>query len=122
VAHQKPSGGQGGEAPNRSDLRLVRQALRNDWPVSSAVKGRILKRLINYLDVRTEEGATAPDRTVIMAARTLAAFCGLTLKQQQLDLARSRAEGPTADVTLADLVVEAERRAEERKASRESAL
>jgi hypothetical protein len=84
------------------------------------MKGRILKRLISYLDTRTDEGATAPDRTVIMAARTLAAFCGLTLKQQALDLHRQKLEGVTPDVSLADLVAEAERRAEERKASREN--
>jgi hypothetical protein len=112
--------GQGGDAPSRSDLRLVRQALRNDWPVTTAVKSRILKRIISYLDVRTEEGATAPDRTVIMAARTVAAFCGLTLKQQALDLARQKTEGVKPEVSLADLVAEAERRAEERKASRET--
>jgi hypothetical protein len=120
VAKQPPTGGQGGNAPNRSDLRLVRQALRNDWAVPPATKGRILKRLISYLDIRTEEGATARDRTVIMAARTLAAFCGLTLKQQALDLHRQRLEGVKADVSLADLVGEAERRAEERTATRDT--
>ena len=66
-----------------------------------------------------KKGATAPDRIVLGAARALAAFCGLALKQQQLDLMREKVEGKKSEVSLADLVAEAEQRAENRKRERE---
>jgi hypothetical protein len=94
--------------------------LRNDWPVPTRTKAKILKRIISYLDTACDEGATAADRTVLTAAKTLAIYCGLTLKQQALDLTRQRLEGVKPDVSLADLVAEAERRAEERRATRET--
>jgi hypothetical protein len=121
--HTDEPGGQGDsvdvEELTRSDLDLIRQAARNDWPVPPAVRTKIVERLWSYLDKQCEEGATAPDRVVLGAARALAAFCGLALKQQQLDLMRERIEGKKSDVNLVDLVGEAEQRAEARKRERE---
>jgi hypothetical protein len=74
----------------RADLALVRQALRQDWPVPPGVKAQILQRLIDYLDREHEEGATAGDRQVIAAARTLYQFMTLSIDQQKLDLERER--------------------------------
>ena len=85
-------GGQG-EEPTRSELALERRAVRQDWPIPHDVQVKILKRLVEYLDRECEEGATAKDRVVISAARTLAAFGNLSLKQQILDLARERFDG-----------------------------
>ncbi len=116
---RKQSGGQG-DGLTRSDLRLIRQAARNDWPIAARVRTKITQRLIDYLDASSKQGAAAPDRIVLGAARALAAFCGLSLKQQQLDLMRERLDGRKSEVSLADLVAEAERRAEERKSERES--
>jgi len=82
-------GGQG-DAPSRSDLRLEEQAVRNDWPIPPTVKRQILQRLIDYLDRACDEGATAPDRVVIAAARVLAQFGSLSLRQATLDLAREK--------------------------------
>ena len=65
-------GGQG-EEPTRSELALERRAVRQDWPIPHDVQVKILKRLVEYLDRECEEGATAKDRVVISAARTLAA-------------------------------------------------
>jgi hypothetical protein len=100
--------------PKRSELSLERQALKNGWDLSDAVKQRILKRIVQYLDRDHEEGQTAPDRTVLMAGRTLAQLLALGLKQQAIDLAREKLEGRKDEITLADLVAEAERRATER--------
>lgn len=104
----------------RSDLRLIRGALRQDWPIPPAVKAKILQRLVDYLDRDHLEGATASDRHVLMAARTLAVFLGLTVRQQSLDLAREKFEGRQSEINPADLVREAERRAEERIRGREN--
>lgn len=110
------------EKLTRSDMALVRQALRQDWPVAPEIKRMMLQRMIDYVDRDHEDGATAPDRTVIMAARTIATFCGLTLRQQALDLAREKLDGETSgDLGPAGLVEEAERRAEERRRERERA-
>lgn len=104
-------GGQG-DVPDlsRSDLAVVRQALRQDWPIPPTVKAMILQRLIDYLDRDHEEGQTCSDRQVVMAARTLAQFCQLSVAQQRVDLMRDRLEGRKgADaVDLVDLVEEAE--------------
>jgi hypothetical protein len=97
----------------RSDLTLVRSALRQDWPISAGVKVTILQRLIDYLDREHEEGATASDRLVISAARTLVEFMRLGLEQQRLDLLERKLGGGSKG-TLADLVGEAEARALER--------
>ena len=109
------------EELTRSDLRLIRGAIRQDWPIPPAVQAKILKRLVEYLDLDQEEGATAPDRTVLMAARTVAAFGALALKQQALDLQREKLDGKHKDqLTLADAVADAERLATERLNERAS--
>lgn len=105
---------------SRSDLRDIRGALRQDWPIPPDVKKRILQRIVNYIDPETVEGASASSRTILMAARTLAAFMDLQARQQAIDLAREKHEGKTdRDVTLADVVRAAERRAEERRRERD---
>lgn len=107
----EPTGGQG-EGVSRSELQLEEQALRNDWPIPPAVKRQVLQRLIDYLDRDCDEGATAPDRVVIAAARVLAQFGGLSLRQASLDLEREKLDRGEKTGTLADLVAEAEKRAE----------
>lgn len=110
-------GGQG-ESPSRRELALERQALRNDWPIPPAVRKQILQRLVDFVDRDSDDGAKARPRTVIMAARTLAVFANLTVKQQVLDMRREQLDGQSEDVELTDLVAEAERRAEDRKRDR----
>lgn len=90
---------------SRSDLTLVRSALRQDWPVPPAVKGQILQRLIDYLDREHEEGATASDRQVIAAAKTLVQFMKLSLEQQKLDLFGRKLDGGSKGAdTLAEML------------------
>lgn len=100
----------------RSDLRAIRGlAHRQDWGLPEPVRAKILQRLVDYLDRDHPEGATASDRHVLMAARTLAALMKLGLGQQSIDLAREKHEGKgRGEVPLADAVAEAERLAEER--------
>lgn len=103
------------EELTRSDLRDIRGAIRQDWPIPPAVKAKILQRLVDYLDRDHLEGQTASDRHVLMAARTLAAFMRLNVGQQAVDLARERYEGRNkSELSAAEAVAEAERRAEER--------
>src|SRR5262245_49474944 len=106
-----------GEELSRSDMRLVRQALRNDWPMPEPVRKLILQRMIDYCDRDHAEGATAPDRTVILAARTIASFAKLTLQQQFLDLARERHEG-VAGADWEVIVTRAEAMAEQSECDR----
>ena len=116
---KKRPGGQGARL-TRSDMRLTRHALRQDWPTSTKVKTVILETLLDYLDPKGKRGKMATDREVIMATRTIAAFCGLTLQQQFLDFKREKLNLKQTDVSLADLVGEAEARAEARRAERET--
>ena len=100
-------------------MRTLRGALRNDWPIPDDVKQRLLQSLINLCDPETVEGQLAGARTRLSAMKTLLAAAKLTLQQAALDVARSRSE-PKRDgpVALADLVAEAERRAEARRLER----
>jgi hypothetical protein len=103
----------------RSDMALFRRALRQDWPIPEEVKKQLLQSLINICDPDNPTGVLASTRTRIAAAKTIAAFCDLTLKQQSLDLRREQQEGKSTDTPLAELVQEAERRAEERRRERD---
>jgi hypothetical protein len=76
--------------------------------VPGSIKDKILQRLTTYFD------GDADDRIVVRAAQALAAFCELTLKQQWLDLAREKIDGKQGTTSIADLVAEAEQRAEDR--------
>lgn len=126
--------------PSRSDLKLVEQALRNDWPIPQSLKTRLLQIAINIADPMeldddqvepapavidpTEQlpGAdpadepTADDlipsnRLKIAALRVIAQFSRLSLEQQRLDLLRDKLEGNAKGFNLADAVAEAERQA-----------
>ena len=128
-------GGQG-DVPPRSDVKLIEQALRNDWPIPSRVKRDILQTLVDIVadpddddvppvafddDGRPIEPVRVrvPDRTKISAARALLAAASLNIKQQALDLMRRKYEGKKGE-DLADLVAKAEALAEERERSREA--
>lgn len=117
---------------SRSEMALVRQAIRQDWPIPPAVKKRLLQRLVNLVDSEPDGPPPTPspahddgdeaeaeppgpsDRTVIAAARTIASFCSLSLKQQALDLMREKHEGRKTGRPLGDVIAEAKSRAEER--------
>jgi hypothetical protein len=86
------------------------------------VQTAVIQRLVNYCDPEHSDGADAKPRTVIGAVRAIAALCGLSLKQQQLDLARQKLEGVKPEISLADLVAKAEKRAERRREERASVL
>jgi uncharacterized membrane protein YidH (DUF202 family) len=101
-------------------MRLTRQALRGDWPISTRVKQLAMTAVVDILDPTTHRGTLANNRTVLAAVRTLAAFSGLTLKQAAIDLRREKQEGKQSEVSLADLVGEAETRAEMRKHERDN--
>ena len=109
------------DSPTRSDLGLWAQALRNDWPIPPAVKTRLLQVAINLADPADEDDlrATRPDedgkgefpvfepperiklgatrdRTKLAALRVVAAFCRISLLQQQLDLSVRKLDGRSA--------------------------
>jgi len=85
-------------------MRTIRSAVRQDWPIPPAVQAKILQRLVDYVDRDHEDGATATDRVVIAAARTIAVFAGRSLQQQALDLRREELEArrPEASLTVAE--------------------
>lgn len=96
-------------------MALTRKALRQDWPTSPDVKQLTLDTIIGFMKTTTRRGRAAADRTVLMAAQTLAIYCRLTLQQAELDLHREKQHGKKTDISLADLVGEAEKRAEARR-------
>jgi hypothetical protein len=76
----------------------------------------ILQDLINGV----ARGVRHPTpREQISACKTLAVFKKLELAQQAMDLRRLRQEGKASEVSLPDLVAEAETRAEERRHERD---
>ena len=99
-------------------MRLVRQAVRQDWPVTLTTQKRMLRDLGIYFK-KPKDGVAVKPRIKIAAARTIGALCGLALKQQALDLQREKIDGKKSDVSLSDLVAEAEARAEARRDERD---
>jgi hypothetical protein len=100
-------------------MRLTRQALRGDWPISTRVKTLAMEAVVDILAASGSKAFLISDRTRLMAARTLALFSGITLRQAMIDLRREKQEGKASEVSLADLVGEAEQRAEQRRHERE---
>jgi hypothetical protein len=100
----------------RSEQALERRAARRGWLRDEAERRKIAGRLM-----RAVEGDS--DRYAILAARALMSGDQkeqeLQLRAEALDLARRRLEGDTSEVSLAELVAEAERRAEERRRERD---
>jgi len=98
---------------------MVSRAYRQDWPIPHDVQVKILKRLVAMVDPEHEDGASAPDRTVLGASKVIATFSGLSLQQQALDLQREKQDQDKNEFTLAELVPLAKERALKRKAERE---
>jgi len=116
---QEPKKGQGEGALPRADLRMVSRAFRQDWPIPHDVQVKILKRLVAMVDPEHEDGASAPDRTVLGASKVIATFSGLSLQQQALDLQREKQDQDKALIDWTELVPAAKERALKRKAERE---
>lgn len=108
-------GGQG-DRLSRSEMKLVCKAVRQDWPISITRQKLLISSLFGFFDPKRKEPVKS--RTQIAAIRAVAALSGLALKQQALDLAREKLDGKESDVSLAQLVAEAEERAEKRRKQR----
>jgi hypothetical protein len=96
-------GGFGEEPLRRSDLQLLQQALRGDWPIAPQTRHWILRELGNLVETSKSR------RTQLMALRTLMAASGLNIRQQAVDLAREKFEyerGGNDTPTAADAVRE----------------
>jgi hypothetical protein len=103
--------------PTRSDLALIRQlARRQDWEVSPDRKARIIATLCDLIDPPTDESTGQPrkvaPRTRLAAAKTLAAFGQLALRQQQIDHAQ---DPPLPDDDARRALWEVEQLIQERK-------
>jgi hypothetical protein len=106
---------------SRSELRLIRQAVRQDWPIPPEIKRQILQRLIDYLDREHSEGQTCSDRQVVMAARTLVQFMRLSIEQQKVDLDRDKLEGKRGGFDLEAVTRMMQAKREQLKSSPRSA-
>jgi hypothetical protein len=89
---------------------LERRAAAKGWATAERDKRLIVKRLRDIIDLKTPEGKAAKLRSVLIAARTLASA---DLRQQALELQREISLGGVTAGTLADLVGDAEARADE---------
>lgn len=103
---------EGAEEPlTRAEMALIRRADTDVWPVPVKVQVRLLQRLIDLVDPESDAGRRADHRTVISAIRTIGALRNLRLKQIAIDMAREKMDrevNDKAEVSLADLVAEAE--------------
>ncbi len=108
---QGGSGGRNAPKPTARDVRLRSKALTKGWLLAPEKQEEVASLLC---DAATDPATQL--RYKIQAARAL---IHADLAQQRLDLDRERAEGVKSEVPLADLVAEAEKRAEERIRERE---
>jgi hypothetical protein len=80
----------------------------------------LLEMLLDCAIGKNKEGekpTTARER--IMAGKVIASLKALNLKRAALELRRERQEGTASEVSLADLVGDVERRAEQRRTERD---
>lgn len=105
-------GGLGGDEtpPRVRDFRLQAKALRKGWALLPELQEEIAH---SQAEIALNPKIKARYRTAAANALIQA-----DLKQQAIDLAREKAEGQPADITLTEVVDEAERRAEERRSER----
>jgi hypothetical protein len=90
-------------------------------PISAETLATALAILRDIINGVARPGVRPPTpREQISACKTLALFKQIELAQQAMDLRRLRQEGTTSEVGLADLVAEAEQRAEVRRHARET--
>jgi hypothetical protein len=93
---------------------------RTDWPISAKTEQAALAFLVDVATGVTKPGdrpRTARER--IMAAKVIASFKQIALKREALQLRRELIHGRPSEVSLAEIVGEAEERAEVRKHERE---
>jgi hypothetical protein len=95
---------------------MARPPGRNDWFIPPAIQQAALEFLGDMID------GTKPrsNRERLSAARTLAMFKRLGVAQQKYDLMLAKQNGKVSEVSLSDLVNDAERRAAQRKHERET--
>jgi len=80
------AGGLGGlpivdERTPGQDLRLIRRAVRNDWPISAELRARVMGAMDGII-------ADCPDpRSQVAAARVLIAADSINAKREQMDQA-----------------------------------
>jgi hypothetical protein len=96
---------------------MARPPGRNDWFIPPAIQQRALEFLGDMID-GTKPGS---NRERLSAARTLAMFRRLGVAQQKYDLMLAKQNGKVSEVSLADLVSEADERAEQRRRERDDA-
>jgi hypothetical protein len=93
---------------------------RMEISISAETLATALATLQDLINGVARPGVRPPTpREQISACKTLAVFKKLELAQQAMDLRRLRQEGKASEVSLADLVAEAEQRAEIRRREHE---
>lgn len=98
------------DGPDLARTRLEARAISERWPMSAAVRIRVLKRLAKIVDEEAweEEDWEPSTREVIAASRALIAADKLNLDGRRLELEERRAELGREDLSVRDALVEAE--------------
>ena len=73
---------------SKTDLILTRRAIRNDWQMSAAARGKIVSEMIRIVS------SSASDRERIGAAKVLIAADAVNVKRESLDLQAERKNPP----------------------------
>jgi hypothetical protein len=95
-------------AANLRDTRMQERALRERWPMSPAVRVKVLKRLAKIVDDEAWGKRDQPtNREVVSAARALISADRLNLDQARLEQLTREGE-----LTVRDVLSEAEASAE----------
>lgn len=101
--------GDGASEPTRTEIGQIGRALRQEWVLSPLQKKALLSRLYKVVF------ESKYDRNRIAAAKAIALFMGLNLRQEQIDLVREKLDGGDRSFVLAEIVADAERIALEHK-------
>lgn len=100
------------ERPSRSEVRLWERCARSEWPIPLERQSRVVAVLLDLVD--PPDGIAASPRLQVAASKALAAFAGLALQQQRVDLRLPQPPDPSVVDVREALLAEAESRVESR--------
>lgn len=76
------------EEVTAADLRLVRKALRHNWPISDDLRARLVNRMDDLLGSEDERNAIAAAKTLVMAD-------AINAKRENADKPKEQTDGMT---------------------------
>lgn len=78
----------------RSDLQIIRRAIRNDWPIDPGTRQRVVSQMVTLAESAEDE------RTRVSAAKTLISADAINARRESTDIAAEKDSKSTINVNV----------------------